>query len=150
MTWCSKKQATSETATYGSEFVSGRTCVEQVVDLRNSFRCLGVPLNDISYIFGDNETMINIPSFPHAKLHKRYNILSYQYFRSMVAAGFIAIHHIPTSCNLADILTKHWGNQSVWNLLQPVLNWMGNTANLYEDDDPMRLHNFFTKFLDEE
>ena len=37
MVWCSKKQATSETATYGSKFVSGRTCVEQVVDLRISF-----------------------------------------------------------------------------------------------------------------
>ena len=35
MIWYSKEQATSETATYGSEFVSGRTCVEQVVDLRN-------------------------------------------------------------------------------------------------------------------
>ena len=66
----SKKQATSETATYGSEFGSGRTCVEQVVDLRNSFRYLGVPVNDISYIFGDNESMINSSSFPHAKLNK--------------------------------------------------------------------------------
>ena len=46
MMWYSKKQATSETATYGSEFVSGRTCVEQVVDLQNSFLYLGVLLNE--------------------------------------------------------------------------------------------------------
>ena len=57
MMWYSKNQATSETATYGSEFVSGRTCVEQVVDLRNSFRYLGVPVNDISYVFGESEKM---------------------------------------------------------------------------------------------
>ena len=101
-------------------------------------------------MFGDNKTMINSSSFPHANLHKKHNILSYHYVRSMGAAGFIAMHHIPSSCNLADILTKHWGAQSVCNLLQPVLNWMGNTANLYEDDDPMRLDNFFTKFLDKE
>ena len=31
--WYSKKQATVETATYGSEFVAARTCVEQIVDL---------------------------------------------------------------------------------------------------------------------
>jgi len=68
----------------------------------------------------------------------------------MVAAGFIAMHHIPSSCNLADILTKHWGNQSVWNFPQPVLNWMGNTVDLYEDNDPLCLDKFFTKFLDEE
>ena len=68
----------------------------------------------------------------------------------MVAAGFIAMHHILSSDNIADILTKHWGHQSVWNLFQPIFNWMGNTADLYEDDDPTRLDRFFVKFLDEE
>ena len=31
--WFSKKQSTVETATYGSEFVAARTCVEQIIDL---------------------------------------------------------------------------------------------------------------------
>jgi hypothetical protein len=31
--WYSKKQATVESATYGSEFVAARTCVEQIIDL---------------------------------------------------------------------------------------------------------------------
>jgi hypothetical protein len=31
--WYSKKQATVETATYGSEFVAARVCVEQIIDL---------------------------------------------------------------------------------------------------------------------
>ena len=34
--WYSKKQSTVETATYGSEFVAARTCVEQIIDLRLS------------------------------------------------------------------------------------------------------------------
>ena len=72
MIWYSKKQATSETDAYGSEFISGRMCVEQVVDLQNSFRYLGVPVNVIRYVFGENESMINSSSFLHAKLHKRH------------------------------------------------------------------------------
>ena len=32
----SKKQATVETATYGSEFVAARTCVEQIIDIRTT------------------------------------------------------------------------------------------------------------------
>ena len=60
------------------------------------------------------------------------------------------MNQIPSSCNLADILTNHWGHQSMWHLRRSVLNWMGNTADLYEEDDPMCLDNFFTKFLDEE
>ena len=135
MMWYSKKQATPETATYGAEFSSARTCVEQIVDLRQSFRYLGVPINRISYAFGDNETMINSASFPHAKLHKRHNILSYHYVRSMIAAGFIAMHHIPSEANLADVLSKHWAYQSVYHLLQPIFHHVGNTASLYEDDD---------------
>jgi hypothetical protein len=31
--WYSKKQATVDTATYGSKFVAARVCVEQIIDL---------------------------------------------------------------------------------------------------------------------
>jgi hypothetical protein len=34
--WYSKKQATVETATYGSEFIAACTCVDQIVDLRTT------------------------------------------------------------------------------------------------------------------
>jgi hypothetical protein len=34
--WYSKKQATVETETYGSEFVAARICVEQIIDLRKT------------------------------------------------------------------------------------------------------------------
>ena len=39
--WYSKKQATVETATYGSEFVAARICVEQIMNLCNTLRYLG-------------------------------------------------------------------------------------------------------------
>ena len=68
--WHSKKQATTETATYGAEFVAGRTCIEHVIDLRNTFRYLGVPIHKTSYMFGDNESMINSSAFPYARLNK--------------------------------------------------------------------------------
>ena len=40
--WYSKKQATVETATYGSEFVAAKTATEQIMDLRYTLRYLGV------------------------------------------------------------------------------------------------------------
>jgi hypothetical protein len=42
--WYFKKQATVETATYGSEFVAACTCVDQIVDLHTTLHYLGVPL----------------------------------------------------------------------------------------------------------
>ena len=35
--WHSKKQATTEMATFGAKFVAGRTCIEHIIDLRNTF-----------------------------------------------------------------------------------------------------------------
>ncbi len=48
-----------ETATYGSEFIAAHTCVDQIIDLRTTFRYLGVPIRDISYMFGDNKTVVD-------------------------------------------------------------------------------------------
>ena len=42
--WFCKRQATAETATYGSEFVAANTATEQIMDLRNTLRYLGVPI----------------------------------------------------------------------------------------------------------
>ena len=58
--WFAKKQATVEVATYSSEMVAMRTCVEQIIDLRTTLRYLGVPVRDKSYVFGDNESVIKV------------------------------------------------------------------------------------------
>ena len=59
--WYTKKQTTVETATYGSEFNAARTCVEQVNDLRTTLRYLGILIAPLSYVFGNNEAVINLP-----------------------------------------------------------------------------------------
>jgi hypothetical protein len=54
--WYSKKQATVETATYGSEFIAAQVCVDQIIDLFTTpLLYLGVPIRDKSYMFGDND-----------------------------------------------------------------------------------------------
>ena len=78
--WHAKKQPTAETATYGSEFVAGRTCVDQIVDLRDILRYLGVPIIK-SYMFGDNKSMVDSSSVPDGKLHKRHHALSFHLVR---------------------------------------------------------------------
>jgi hypothetical protein len=72
--WYSKKQATVETATYGSEFVAARVCVEQIIDLPNTLRYLGVPIRSRSCMFGDIKSVVESSMRVYAKLHKRHNI----------------------------------------------------------------------------
>jgi hypothetical protein len=130
--WYSKKQATVETATYGSEYVAARTCVEQIMDLRLTLRYLGVPIRSRSYMFGDNKTVVESSIRPHAKLHKRHMALSFHRVREAIAAGIVGFYHVDGVLNPADILSKHWGYQQVWKLLRPLLFWPGDTLDILE------------------
>ena len=49
------------------------------------------------------------------------------------------MHHVVSKSNVADIVTKHWGHSSVYNLLNPVFGHEGDTDELYEDDSPEAL-----------
>ena len=68
----SRKQATVESATFGTEFIAGRTAIQQTKDIRTSLRYLGVPITEPTYMFGDNKSMITNGSVPHSKLGKRH------------------------------------------------------------------------------
>ena len=73
MDWYSKKQATIETVMYGSKFVAGCTCVDQVMDLGLTLSYLSVPIREKSYMFEDNKSVVDSSTKPHSKLHKRHN-----------------------------------------------------------------------------
>jgi len=128
--WFSKLQATVETATHGSEFVAARTCTDQVVNLRNTLRYLGVPVVEKSMMFGDNKSVVNSSSIPHAKLHKRHNALSYHRTREAVASGMLQFECVRSKKNPADILSKHWDYASIRDQLRPILFWEGDTAQI--------------------
>jgi hypothetical protein len=128
--WYSKKQAAVETATYGLEFVAARTCVELIIDLRHTLQYLGVPVIQMSQMFGDNKTVFDSATKIHAKLNKRHTALSFHRVPEAMATGFIGFHHIPGSPNPADVLSKHWSYASVWSILQPLLFWQGDTVNI--------------------
>ena len=132
--WYSKKQGTVETATFGSEFAAARTCTEQIIDLRDTLRYMGVPIWEESYMFGDNKTVVDSSNTPHGKLHKRHTMLAYHRVREAIASGIIHFVHIPGDINPADILSKHWGFQQIWKQLQPLLFWPGDTRELFDKE----------------
>jgi hypothetical protein len=133
--WYSKKQATIETATYGNEYISARTCVDQIMDLRTTLWYLSVPIRDMSYMFGDNKSVINSSTQPHSKLHKRHNALSFHCVCEAIASGYVMLTYLPGKFNPADILSKHWGYQTICLILKPILFFHGDTADLIQDDN---------------
>ena len=67
----SKRQATVETATYGSEFVASESATEQIVDLRHTLRYLVVPITTKSYLFVDDRSVVTSSTLPHSTSGKR-------------------------------------------------------------------------------
>ena len=126
--WFSKRQATVETATYGSEFVAARIATEQVIDLRTSLRYLGVPILE-SHMFGDNASVITSSTVPHSVLNKRHNALSYHRVREAIAAKILRFHHCRGENNPADLLSKHWAFGKVHNLIRLLFQWKGTPGN---------------------
>jgi hypothetical protein len=108
--WYSKKQATVETATYGSEFVAARICVEQIINLCSTLRYLGVLVREKNFMFGDNKSVVDSSMELHTKLHKHHTMLSFHQVREAIMSGLVGFYYfIPGKINPADILSKHWG-----------------------------------------
>ena len=109
--WYSKLQSTVETATFGSEFVAARTCTEQVIDLRLTFRYLGVPVRGATMMFGDNKISCQRRSSSltrNCTSDTMPSLTTRQERVLQVAAGITRFYHIKGSANPADILSKHW------------------------------------------
>ena len=106
--WYSKKQATVETATYGSEFVAAKTASEQIMDIRQTLRYLGAPIGAKSFLFGDNRSVVTSSTLPHSTLTKRHNILAFHRDRNAIAAKLMVFFWIQSAYNLSDMLSNHW------------------------------------------
>jgi hypothetical protein len=86
-------------------------------------------------MFGDNQSVVTNSSIPHSSLNKRHNALAYHRVREMIAADILGYYWIDGKSNPADIVSKPWGYQQVWQLLQPLLFYSGNTGDLLEAVD---------------
>ena len=103
--------------------------------MRNAPRHLGVPIQNKSFMFGDNNAAVNRSMIAHSKMHKRHADLSFYRVREAAAAKIALCHFIKWSANPADILSKHWGHSKVWPVLKAVLFWQGDAMNCFKDED---------------
>ena len=104
--WLSKRQATLETSTFGSEFVALHVAVEMVEALRYKLRMFGVPLEGPANAFCDNQSVLLNSTLPSSTLKKKHNLVNYHKVRSFITAGTIRVTKEPSETNTSDLLTK--------------------------------------------
>jgi hypothetical protein len=103
--------------------------MEHIIDLCIKLRYLGVPIKGSTTMFGDNESVVNSTSVPHARPHKRHTPLLFHHVREGIATRVAKFHHIHSAHNPADVLSKQWSHKQAWPLLQLLLFWEGDTLD---------------------
>ena len=106
ITWMSKKQPTIETSVFGAEFVAMKHGIETLRGIRYKLRMMGVPVENASYVYGDNMSVIHNTQRPESVLKKKSNSICYHAVRESVAMGECRTGHIPTRENCGDLATK--------------------------------------------
>ena len=122
-----------ETATSGSELVAAITATEQIMDLRNTLRYLGVPIMTKTCMVGDNKSVITSATIPQSVLNKRHNMLSYNRVREASAAKILDFYWCSSDQNKSNILSKHWEHAKVKDTIRELFDYQGEISLLKPD-----------------
>ena len=104
--WMSKKQASCETSTFGSEFCAMKQGTEYVRGLRYKLRMLGIPCTSPALVFGDNQSVLANTTVPTSQLKKKSNSIAFHFVREGSARDEWRTAYVNTHENPADLLTK--------------------------------------------
>ena len=104
--WYSKKQATVEASTFGSEFVALRVATEMNDALRYKLRMMGIAISGPTNGFCDNNSVVQNSTKVESTLKKKHLSVCYHRVRESCARRAIRLAYEKTENNLADVCTK--------------------------------------------
>jgi hypothetical protein len=104
--WYSKRQNTVESSTFGSEFIALKQAIDFTEGLRYKLRMMGIPFDDSTTIYCDNEAVVKNTTVPESTLKKKHNAICYHRAREAQDAGHIRVCKILGTENPADLFTK--------------------------------------------
>ena len=128
--WYSKKHATFETATFGSEYVTAITAVEQIIDLCTTLQYLDVAVCNHSYLFSNNNSILGSSTAPDTKLSKRHVIFLSIKLEKRLHQEWLDF----TSSVAIPTLQISWANiglMPLWQQLRMFLHWKWNITDLF-------------------
>ena len=116
-----KRQPTVALSSTEAEYmaVSNATC--EAIWIRKLLKDLDVTICGPVILFEDNQGAIHLSS--SQELHKRSKHIDtkHHFVREKVKEGLIELKYIPTSNQLADLLTKGLGNERFKRLLKMII-----------------------------
>ena len=80
--------------------------MEAVRAMRYKLRMMGVPIDGLAFVYGDNMSVIHNTQRPESTLKKKSNSVCYHACRESIAMGEMLTGHVRSKNNCADIGTK--------------------------------------------
>ena len=104
VSWFSKKQGCVALSTAEAEYVAAATCAQDLINLKGVLQDFKLDTEVVLYC--DNKSAILMSkSHDNSKKAKHIDIKSH-YLKNMVSRKLIVIEYVPSTENLADMLTK--------------------------------------------
>jgi len=84
---------------------------------------LGVPIDNSTIVFCDNEAVVQNATRPESTLKKKHVSIAYHWCREAQAAGYVRIGFIKGMENLVDMLTKVLPGPRWRKLMEYIFHW---------------------------
>jgi hypothetical protein len=105
VSWSSKKQNNVALSTAEAEYVAAGACCAQLLWMKQTLSDFGCKFSKIPLLF-DNESAIKLTNNPVQHARTKHIDIRHHFLRDHKAKGDIAIRHVSSENQLANIFTK--------------------------------------------
>ena len=77
--WHSKKQTSVETSAFGSEMMAMKQAADYIRGFRYKLRMFGIPVEEPSYMYGDNQSVLAGSTRSESTLKKKAQIIAFHF-----------------------------------------------------------------------
>ena len=106
ISWCSKRQQTVAKSSTEAEYVALAMATQEVVWLRRLLSDLRIDISAPTELREDNQGAIDLSRNPKHHGRTKHIDVSFHFTRERIATKEIDVKYVPSTMNLADVMTK--------------------------------------------
>lgn len=110
VSWLSRKQSTVSLSSTEAEYIALAEAVCEAKWLRSLLNEMGIECTEPTTIYEDNQSCITIAEEPRKHQRMKHVNIKYNFIRDAIANKDISLKYIPSSDQIADIMTKSLGS----------------------------------------
>ena len=104
--WMLNNQISVETSSFGYECIPMKQCTKYVCGLWYKLQMLGIPCEECTFVYGNNQSVLYNTSIPESTLKNKSQGIAYHFVRKVCDRTKWRTAYVNTYSNPADLLTK--------------------------------------------